>query len=38
MTGFDTHDNLLKTNSVYREIYNIQTDATGDFDELKMKN
>ena len=35
MTGFDTHDNLLKTNSVYREIYNIQTDATGDFDEGK---
>ncbi len=33
MTGFDTHDNLLKTNDVYREIYNIQTDNTGDFDK-----
>lgn len=34
MTGFDTHDNLLKTNNVYREIYNIQTDNAGDFDKL----
>jgi ATP-binding cassette subfamily B protein len=33
MTGFDTHDNLLKTNNVYREIYNIQTDNAGDFDK-----
>ena len=33
MVGFDTHDNLLKTNSIYQEIYKIQTEGGGDFDE-----
>ena len=32
MTGFDTHDNLLRTNSLYQEIYKIQTEDGGDFD------
>ena len=32
VTGFDTHENLLKENSLYKEIYDIQTADTGDFD------
>ena len=31
--GFDTHENLLKTNSIYREIYEAQTQGGGDFDQ-----
>ena len=33
VNGFDTHDNLLKTNQIYREIYEAQTQGGGDFDE-----
>ncbi len=34
--GFDTHDNLLKTNDIYRDIYNMQTSGgEGDFDQKK---
>ncbi len=32
LTGFDTHERLLATNAVYREIHNIQSANTGDFD------
>ena len=32
VTGFDTHDNLLKTNQLYQEIYAIQNENVGDFD------
>jgi ATP-binding cassette subfamily B protein len=33
VSGFDTHDNLLKTNAIYREIYEMQTSGgSGDFD------
>lgn len=35
ITGFDTHDNLLNTNDIYREIYTIQTQDSGDFDKPK---
>ena len=35
VTGFDTHDNLLKNNEIYREIYTIQTQDSGDFDKPK---
>lgn len=31
--GFDTHANLLRTNAVYREIYEAQTQGGGDFDQ-----
>ncbi len=31
--GFDTHDNLLKNNEIYREIYTLQTQSGGDFDK-----
>lgn len=33
INGFDTHENLLKTNSIYQEIYEVQTKGGGDFDE-----
>ncbi|SFG60449.1 ABC transporter ATP-binding protein [Prevotella sp. KH2C16] len=32
ITGFDTHRRLLETNQLYREIFDIQTDDDGDFD------
>lgn len=31
--GFDTHENLLKTNAIYREIYESQVQGGGDFDQ-----
>lgn len=33
VSGFDTHEALLKQNTVYQEIYEIQTKGGGDFDE-----
>ena len=27
VSGFDTHENLLKTNRIYQEIYEAQTRA-----------
>ena len=33
VVGFDSHENLLKTNEIYREIYETQTKGGGDFDE-----
>lgn len=33
ISGFDTHENLLKTNDIYKEIYAAQTQDGGDFDE-----
>ena len=35
VTGFDTHENLLKTNTLYQEINAIQNVDVGDFDEQK---
>ena len=32
VTGFDTHEQLLKNNSLYQEIYAIQNEDIGDFD------
>lgn len=32
ISGFDTPDNLLKTNEIYREVYETQTAGGGDFD------
>lgn len=31
--GFGTHEQLLKTNEIYREVYESQTKGGGDFDE-----
>ena len=37
VSGFDTHDNLLKTNSIYRDIHEMQTSGgEGDFDAPSM--
>ena len=32
VTGFDTHEALLRSNAIYREIYAIQNESQGDFD------
>ena len=32
ISGWDTHDNLLNTNNIYREICTIQDEDGGDFD------
>ena len=37
VSGFDTHDNLLRSNAIYREIYTIQNEDGGDFDEPQKK-
>ena len=31
--GLDTHEELLKTNAIYQEVYNSQTQGSGDFDK-----
>ena len=31
--GFDTHEHLLETNAIYREIYDSQIQGGGDFDQ-----
>ena len=33
VNGFDTHDNLLKFNQIYKEICEVQMQSGGDFDE-----
>ena len=33
VSGFDTHENLIKNNSIYREIEEAQNKAGGDFDK-----
>ena len=33
ISGFDSHENLIKTNEIYREVYESQTKGGGDFDE-----
>lgn len=33
VNGFDTHENLLKNNEIYRDVYDSQTNGGGDFDE-----
>src|SRR5699024_4476183 len=33
VNGFDTHENLMKNNKIYREIYEAQTKGGGDFDQ-----
>ena len=33
ISGYDTPENLLKTNAIYQEVYNSQTKGAGDFDE-----
>lgn len=33
VNGFGTHEELLKSNEIYREVYESQTNGGGDFDE-----
>ena len=33
ISGFDTHDNLLKNNPIYQEVYESQIKGGGDFDK-----
>ncbi len=33
VNGFGTHEELLQTNEIYREVYETQTKGGGDFDE-----
>ena len=33
VSGFGTHDELMKNNDIYREVYETQTRGGGDFDE-----
>ena len=33
VNAFDTHENLLKNNMIYQEIYNSQLEGSGDFDQ-----
>ena len=33
VSGFGTHEELLATNEIYRDVYESQTGGSGDFDE-----
>ena len=33
LDGFGTHEELLETNAIYRDVYDAQTNGGGDFDE-----
>jgi len=35
VNGFGTHEELLASNKIYREVYESQTGANADFDEVK---
>ncbi|MCQ2288970.1 MAG: ABC transporter ATP-binding protein/permease [Muribaculaceae bacterium] len=37
MSGWDTHENLLKSNQIYKEIHALQNDAAADFDAGKAR-
>lgn len=34
LNGFGTHEELLATNQIYKEIYDVQIQGSGDFDKL----
>lgn len=38
INGFDTHERLLESNEIYREIYNTQEKGSGDFDQAGGKD
>ena len=33
INGLGTHEELLKNNAIYQEVYNSQTQGGGDFDK-----
>ena len=32
--GFDTHENLLKNNKIYKAVAEVQMETSGDFDRM----
>ena len=38
VAAFDTPENLLRTCSIYQEVYNSQTGSGGDFDEASLRD
>jgi len=36
VNAFDTHENLVANNEIYREVYESQTGGSGDFDETEV--
>ena len=38
INGFDTHENLMKNNKIYKEVYDSQMQGGGDFDEAAGKD
>ena len=38
VNGFDSHENLLQTNKIYKEIFDAQSSGNGDFDEGGVVN
>lgn len=38
ISGFDTHENLLNNNEIYRDVYESQIGTGGDFDEAGGEN
>lgn len=37
INGFDSHNNLLKNNAIYKEIYESQKKGSGDFDQAAIE-
>lgn len=37
ISGFGTHEQLLQSNEIYRDIYETQTQGGGDFDQQEGK-
>ena len=37
VNGFGSHEELMETNAIYREVYESQTQGSGDFDEGGVK-
>ena len=38
INGVGTHEELLQTNEIYRDVFESQTSGSGDFDEAKMSD
>ena len=36
INGIGTHEELLNTNDIYKEIYESQNNASSDFDEIMV--
>ena len=38
INGYGTHDQLVRSNEIYREIYESQSRGGGDFDQVQAEN